>query len=89
MHNMFAAHQQELDSIQVDSAQAKLCTVDTNTSSRQANLLVLAPRGPLFERGDVPQSQTAREVDEREQGAVGAQAHTEHAVLDVAKTNRN
>lgn len=47
--------------------------------------MVLAPRGPLFERRDVPQRQAAGEVDDGQQGAVGAQAHAENAVLDGTK----
>lgn len=44
-------------------------------------LLILAPGGPLSERGDVPERQAPREVDDGQQGAVGTQAHAEDAVL--------
>lgn len=58
------------------------------TSGWEAYLLVLAPRGPLFERRDVPQRQAAGEVDDGQQGAVGAQAHAENAVLHGTKRRR-
>lgn len=44
--------------------------------------MVLAPRGPLFEGGDVPERQTTREVDDSKEGAVRAQAHAEYSILD-------
>lgn len=44
--------------------------------------MVLAPCGPLFEGGDVPQRETAGEVDDSQQGTIGAQTHAKHTVLD-------
>lgn len=57
-----------------------------NAGGLEAHLLVLAPGGSLLQRGDIPDRQSAREVDDGQQGAVGAQAHAEHTVLDVANS---
>lgn len=44
--------------------------------------MVLAPCGPLFEGGDVPERETAGEVDDSQQGTIGAETHAKHTVLD-------
>ena len=49
--------------------------------------MVLGPRGPLLERGDVPERQTTREVDDSQQGAIRTHAHAEYAVLDVTNAD--
>lgn len=49
--------------------------------------MVLAPCGLVFEGGDVPERQVAGEVDDSQQGAVGAQAHAKHTVLDITNAN--
>ena len=46
--------------------------------------MVLGPCGPLSEGGDVPKRQTTREVDDGQQGAIGAQTHAEYTILDEA-----
>lgn len=55
---------------------------NVHTSGLEVYLLVLAPCGPLFKRRDVPERQTTREVDDRQQGAIRAKAHAEYTILD-------
>lgn len=57
------------------------------TSNSEAYLQVLTPCGPLFKGRDVPERQTAREVDDSQQGAVRAQAHAKHTVLTNQDTH--
>lgn len=57
------------------------------TKRRQPYLLVLAPGGSLLQRGDVPDRKTPGKVDDGQQGAVRAQAHAEHTVLDTTNSD--
>lgn len=59
----------------------------THQITRQPNLLVLAPGGPLLQRGDIPDRQTPGKVDDGQQGAVRTQAHAEHTVLDMTNSD--
>lgn len=52
-------------------------------------LLVLLPCGPLSERGEVPERQTTREVDDSQQGAIRTKTHAENTVLDHKYTHIN
>ena len=54
----------------------------TNKCSLDMYLLALAPFGPLFKGRDVPERQTTGEVDDSQQGAIRAQTHAKHTILD-------
>lgn len=82
------ARRMTVQNTQADSVSKSLYThtlLHTGETEFSGYLLVLAPRRPLLERRDVPERQSAGEVDDGQQGAVGAQTHAENSILEAAR----